>query len=139
MAQGLTEYGAAQALEDAIPSASNSYVGLFTTLPSARDGTGGVEASVGGYARKAHSSWVTVQEATGTFRKNSGAVTLDALTADLNDVSGWGIWDDPSAGNLVAFGPLVDSGDVVITQDYNSTDQPSFADQTLRVGIKSGD
>lgn len=134
MTGGLTDYGEAQALIALLPNGTARYVGLFTTLPD-DDGTGGTEASGGGYARASHSSWVNATSGTATERRNDGAITLPELSADLEGNIGWGVWDDPSAGNLIAAGPLVDGAGNAVTVAFSSGDTPRFADQELKVGI----
>lgn len=133
---GLTFTAAETALAAALPNGTDSYIGLLTTLPSARDGTGLVEASTStGYTRVAHDAWLNFTATIYTHRKNDGAVTLPVLTSALTGIVGWAIWDDPTAGNLLAFGPMTDSGGNEITKDFIATDQPVFADQELFVTL----
>lgn len=138
---GLSEYGAEQALGSAnvLPNGTNKYVALLTALPTERDGTGLVEATGSGYARIAHNSWVNVTSGDNTLRKNSGAVTYAALTADLDGIVGWAVYSAVSGGNLIAYGPLVDGSNNAITRDFASGDQPRFTDQELEIGIGAGD
>lgn len=131
---GLTDYGEQQALIALLPNGTNRYVGFFTVLPD-DDGTGGTEASGSGYARIAHAAWINVAAAPITYRVNDGAVEFAALTADLVDIVGWGIWDALAAGNLIAFGPILNVGGVEITKTFTSGNQPRFIDQELKVGI----
>lgn len=132
MAQGMTQYGGALALPAVMTS--GAYVGLLTTLPTDLSGTGHVEASVGGYARKAHSSWIFSYDGTYIHGKNNGAITFNALTEALTGVVGWGIWHAASGGNLMAFGPISSGGG---SQDFIATDQPQFASQTLDLFVGS--
>lgn len=132
---GLTDYGEQQALIALLPNGTNVYVGFFTVQPTADDGTGGTEANGSGYARKSHNAWVNTAVAPVTYRVNNGAITFTALTADLVGCVGWGIWDASVAGNLVAFGPLLDSGGNEITKTFTSGNQPQFLDQELKVGL----
>jgi hypothetical protein len=131
---GLTDYGEQQALIALLPNGTNRYVGFFTVLPD-DDGTGGTEAIGSGYARIAHAAWINVAAAPITYRVNDGAVEFAALTADLADIVGWGIWDALAAGNLIAFGPILNVGGVEITKTFTSGNQPRFIDQELKVGI----
>ena len=134
---GLSEYGAEQAMGSAnvLPNGTDKWVALLTTLPTARDGTGLVEATGSGYARINHALWVNVTDGNDTLRKNSGAVTFAALSAALTDIVGWAIYDLVAGVNLIAFGPLVDGSNNPITVDFANTDQPQFADQELEVSI----
>ena len=132
---GLTDYGEQQALIALLPNGTDVYVGFFTVLPTADDGTGGTEATGSGYARKAHQAWLNTAVAPITYRVNNGAIEFTALTADLDDIVGWGIWDAASGGNLIAFGPVLDASGNEITKDFTSGNQPRFVDQELKVGI----
>jgi len=132
---GLATYGKQQALTGVLANGTTYYVGLLTTLPTDDDGTGLVEATGSGYARKGHSAWMNIDESPEWYRVNNGAVELDALTDDLNDCIGWGIWTAASAGTLIAWGPLLDVGENEVTIDFLSGNQPRFVDQELKVGV----
>ena len=132
---GLTDYGEQQALIALLPNGTNVYVGYFTVLPTADDGTGGTEALGSDYARKAHLAWINVAADPITYRVNNGAITFAALAADLVDIVGWGIWDAVSGGNLITFGPLLDVSGNEITQTFTSGNQPNFITQELKVGL----
>jgi hypothetical protein len=117
-----------------IPNGVDSYVGLFSGLPST-SGTGGTEATGSGYARVAHSRWAF--DVTGSIirRINVGVITFPDLTAQLS-VRGWGIWDAASGGNLLAFGLLRTGGGAPIVHTMSATDTPRFSHGELRVGIQ---
>lgn len=137
---GLSEYGAEQALSTAnvLPSGTNKYIALLTALPTARDGTGLVEASGSAYARVAHSAWVNVTSGSDTLRKNSGTIAYTTFTANLSGVLGWAIYSASTGGSLIAFGPLVDSDGLAVTRNFLNGDQARFADQELEVVIGAG-
>jgi len=132
---GLATYGKQTALAAILPNGTNAYVGLPFTLPSDDDGTGLVEASGAGYARKAHSAWTSIQDGTVWYRRNTGSVTLAALTAHLENVYGWGIWTAITGGSLIAWGPLLDAGGDETVKSFFPTNQPSFLANELKVGI----
>jgi hypothetical protein len=132
---GLATYGKQQAIAGVLPNGTNAYVGFLTTLPSDDDGTGLVEASGSGYARKAHSAWMNVDESPEWYRVNNGAVEFTALTADLEDIVGWGIWTAITGGSLIAWGPLLDVSENEITKTFTSGNQPRFVTQELKVGV----
>lgn len=136
MASGLTDYAKGEALSALLPNGTDVYVGLFFTVPTADDGTGGVEASGSGYSRTAWQFWTDDSSGDVVYRVNNGAVDLFECTADLDDVNGWGIWDAAAAGNLLAFGPILDvSGDPVVDKTFASGETPSFPDGELKVGV----
>ncbi len=97
---------------------ANVYLALFTTVPG-DDGTGGVEVSGGGYARvtlSTGSSGTGVGSAWdapaaegaggGMFCDNAADITFTTSTTSWGVVRGFGIYDDPTAGNLLIYGAL---------------------------------
>lgn len=83
----------------ALPAVPTFYVGLFTTTP-ASDGTGGVEVSGGGYARKAVTNNTTNFPTTSSGTKSNAAdIQWTAATADWGTVAGVAIFDAPTGGN----------------------------------------
>lgn len=91
---------------------------LFNTTP-ADDGTGGTEVSTGGtaYARAAVTNNLTeFPAASGQQKANANDVVYSQATASWGTVNGAGVYDDPSAGNLLYVNNLiaakvVDNGD----------------------------
>lgn len=107
---GLSQYSGRKLLEHitgktaygALPTA---YVALFTTAPTAEDGTGAVEPSGGSYARVA-TSGVTWNAATGSAPasiNNAATITFPTATANWGTVVAWGLYDAASGGNLLAW------------------------------------
>lgn len=93
------------------------WVGLFTTNPTMPAGTGGVEVTTTGtaYARQALAAGQTAA-ASGSKTNGTAAITFATATAAYGTVTGVGIFDAVTAGNLLAAGPLtanepVNSGD----------------------------
>ena len=119
-------------LRQLLPNGSDSYVGLFTTMPEL-DGTGGVEASGSGYARVVHSTWYDSIVGHVATRLNLGAIRFAALTAGLT-VRGWGVWD--GADDLVAFGPTRNADLRPRAFSLVATDEPGFTSGALRVRIQ---
>jgi hypothetical protein len=132
----LSETGCNTALAAVLPNGTNRYVALLTAIPTAKDGTGMVEATGSGYARKAHSAWLDTTDGDAVYRVNDGAITFAALSADLDAIVGWAIYDASTSGNLLAYGPLLDVGGVEVEVDFASGDEPRFVDQQLRVGLE---
>jgi hypothetical protein len=112
------------------------YVALYTTTPT--DSTAGTEVTGGSYARVAVTSalanWAGTQSAgsttastgTGGTTSNNGAITFPAPTANWGSVTGFGILDASTAGNLLIYAALttpktINSGDAA----------PSFAAGSL--------
>lgn len=103
----------------AYPTApTTTYVALYTTAPTGRDGTGAVEVSstATGYARVAiaDSAWgaITSNGSGLTLLEqitNSSAVTFPAATASWGTVVGAGLLDAATNGNLLDYGDLTAS------------------------------
>ena len=116
------------------------YVGLFTTTPT--DTGGGTEVSGGSYARVSVTSslanWAGTQAAASTTASsgtsgttsNNNAITFPAPTANWGSITGIGIYDASSAGNLLFWAPLT-TGKTV----NNGDAAPSFAAAALTVQI----
>jgi len=132
---GLATYGKQQALLNVLDATTAYYAGFLTSLPDDDDGTNLVEATGSGYARKSHAAWQTVDESPEWYRVNTGALTHAALSADLDDVVGWGLWTAVTGGTLIAWGPLLDVTEAEVTQTFTSGNQPSFPALELKVGI----
>jgi hypothetical protein len=82
------------------------YIALFTTLPN-ESGTGGVEVSGGSYARVAVANNATNwPAATNGSKKNGTVISFPTPTADWGNVTGFGIYDAATGGNLLFFAPL---------------------------------
>ena len=132
---GFATYGKQQALAGVLPGSTTFYVAFLTTLPTDDDGTGLVEATGSGYARKSHGVWVNVDESPEWYRANSGAIEFAALTANLEDIVGWAIYTLVTGGSLVAWGPLLDVSENEITKTFTSGNQPRFVTLELKVGV----
>ena len=116
------------------------YVGLFTANPT--DSTAGTEVTGGSYARVAVTSslanWAGTQSATSTTASsgtggttsNNAAITFPAPSANWGTVTGFGIFDATSAGNLLIYAALTTSKTV-----NNGDPAPSFAISALTVQI----
>lgn len=116
------------------------YVGLYTANPT--DAAGGTEVTGGAYARVAVTSaltaWAGTQGAgttvassgtTGTT-SNNAAVTFPAPTANWGVVTGFGIFDAATAGNLLIWGALTTNKTV-----NNGDPAPSFAAAALSLQL----
>lgn len=121
----------------AYPAApANTYVALYTTAPTARDGTGGVEVSTSGtaYARQAIAStaWGAVATSgSGTTALeqilNSNAVSFATATGNWGTVVGAGLLDAASGGNLL------DYADLSASQTVNTGNTFQFNSAALAV------
>lgn len=131
---GLSLYAKQRALSYLVANVTTYYVALFTSNPDAT-GAGAVEAAGSGYARKSYSAWMDEVVGAQQFRKNNGAIQFTAFTSALLAVTGWGIYDAPSGGNLIAFGNTLDVGGNVVTFNFATGDQAQFQDQQLKFGF----
>lgn len=117
------------------------YVGLFTTNLD-DDDSGDVEATGGSYARVAVTSslanWAGTQSAgsttassgTGGTTSNNGTITFPAPTGNWGSITGMGVFDAASAGNLLFYSPLTTAKTV-----NNGDPAPSFAAAALTLQI----
>lgn len=116
------------------------YIGLFTTNPN--DGSNGIEVSGGSYARVAINSsltsWAGTQASTSTSASagtggttsNNSNITFPEPTANWGNVTGFGIFDAVTDGNLLIYGNLTTSKNV-----NNGDAAPVFAPSALSVQI----
>lgn len=82
---------------------STVYVALFTANP-ADDGTGGTEVSGGNYSRVAittSSGWSAISGTAPRQISNSGIVTFPTPSANWGTITGIGVYDASTAGNLL--------------------------------------
>lgn len=86
-------------------TAPTPYLALFTTDPTMPAGTGGVEVTGGAYARVALTSTNMGAAASGS-KANSATITFAQATAAWGTVTGVGVFDALTAGNLLDAGPL---------------------------------
>jgi len=119
---------------------ANVYVGLFTANPS--DTGGGTEVSGGSYARvtvaSALTAWAGTQAAASTVASsgtsgttsNNNAITFPTPSANWGTVTGIGIFDATTTGNLLFWAPLT------VSKTINNGDPaPSFAAAALTIQI----
>lgn len=116
------------------------YVGLFTANPT--DTGGGTEVSGGAYARVTIASslanWAGTQAAASTVASsgnsgttsNNNSITFPAPTANWGVITGFGIFDATSGGNLLIWGSLSTSKTV-----NNGDAAPAFNAAALSIQI----
>ena len=117
------------------------HVGLFTTNPT--DSTAGTEVSGNGYTRASVTSslanWAGTQSAGSTAASsgtngttsNNNAITFPAPSGgNWGVITGFGIFDAATAGNLIIYGALTSSKTI-----NNGDSAPSFAAGALTFQI----
>lgn len=116
------------------------YVGLLTATPT--DSTAGTEVSGGSYARVSVTSslanWAGTQSATSTTASsgtggttsNNAAITFPTPTANWGAITGMGLYDASTSGNLCVYSTLT-TGKTV----NNGDPAPSFAISALTFQI----
>jgi hypothetical protein len=119
---------------------ATAYIGLLTVNPS--DTGGGTEVTGGSYARVAVTSslanWAGTQAAASTTASsgtsgttsNNAVITFPTPTANWGVVTGIGIYDATTTGNLLFWAPLTASKTV-----NNGDAAPSFAAAALTIQI----
>ena len=126
-----TDYLEAEVLKWAFQTASATrptvwHVGLFTTLPTADNGTtSAVECTGSGYARQSATFSLSAQTLTLTSALTYGPATSGAWPTVL----GFGIWTAASAGQILAFESLTSNRSV------GSGDSAEFATSALTITI----
>lgn len=84
----------------ALTSPATVYMGLFTVAPT--DAGGGTEVTGGGYARQA----VAFSAPSGGAISNSAIEEFTASGANFGTIVAFGLFDAPTAGNLLAWGTI---------------------------------
>lgn len=93
------------------------YFALYTVAPT--DAGGGTEVSGGNYSRPAVTNNVTnFPAASGGLKSNGTAISFPVPSSSWGLVTHFGIFDAPTGGNLLRWGPLtqpktIDPGDLV--------------------------
>lgn len=82
------------------------YLALYTSAPTASGG--GTELSGNGYARQTVAFTTTAQQSS-----NSAAVEFPTATSDWGTIVAVGVFDASTSGNLLAFGNLTASKNIV--------------------------
>ena len=86
-------------------AAGSLYVALFTATPTDVAATG-TEAAYTGYARVADARGTGTWTQSGTTQiANSTTITFPACTAGSSTVVAFGLYDAPTGGNLLLYGP----------------------------------
>lgn len=88
-------------------------IALLKTLPSADDGTGIAELTMGSYARVSRApldaNWKDPSTATQGEVNNTADADWGTLTGTMERAIGVAIFDATSGGNLLYYGPLADN------------------------------
>lgn len=84
------------------------WVALYTTTPTADDGTGGTEASGGAYARveTTAADWNSATAADPCITDNATAIQFATATADWGTINGWGLFTTSTGGTVQMFAAL---------------------------------
>ena len=128
----LTNYTEKKVLDHILKTASYSppatvYLGLSTADPT-HDGSGWTDPTYTGYARKA----LTMGAAAARAITQSGAVNFDPCTVGSSTVGWWGLWDNSTGGNLLAYGALSVAKGIVVGNT------PSVASGQVSVSFTAG-
>ncbi len=103
------------------------YVGLSTADPT-HDGSGWADPTYTGYARKA----ISFGAAASKSIAQNATVNFDPCTAGSSTAAYWGIWDQLTGGNLLAYGALS------LSKDIEVGNTPSLASGQVTVTISAG-
>ena len=100
----------------AYTSPTTVYVSLHTADPTV-NGTANTEISAAWYARQPA---IFAAQVTAGQSSNSGTITYPGVTISTVTVTHFAIWDAPTLGNMLEFGPLAAS------KTFAVTDVPSW-------------
>jgi hypothetical protein len=103
---------------------TNHHVALFYTTPTADDGTGGTECNGVGYSRQS----ITWTRSAQTLNPTA-TITFGPATSAWSTVNGFGIYDNSSGGNLLAF------EDLTTPRTLGAGDSAEFATSDLSVTL----
>jgi hypothetical protein len=138
-----TDYGRNKLLDAAHRNQAHGlsatrYIALFTASPT--PSTGGTELAASGYARVQRdaslANWSGTQGAgttvassgtSGEISNNADVEFDDAIPAAWAGIVAWGQFDASSGGNLICYGPIVDSGGNPVTRSFATGDPVVFA------------
>lgn len=128
----LTNYTEKKVLDHILKTASYSpsatvYLGLSTADPT-HDGSGWAAPTYTGYGRKA----ITFAAAGSRAIAQTGAVNFDPCTVGSSTVGWWGLWDNSTGGNLLAYGALSVAKGIVVGNT------PSVASGQVSVSFTAG-
>lgn len=103
------------------------YVGLFSTAPTS-DANAGTELSGSGYARQSVTFGAPATD-TGNVRQvaNTNTVTFGPASADWATAVAFGVYSAVSAGTLLYWDVLRDSGGTQTTKTVQKDDSGQFA------------
>lgn len=113
MAGSFSDYLELEVLDHVFGAAAYSapatlYFALFTAAPD--DTGGGTEATGGSYARKSVTNNATNFPAAAAGAKSNGtAITFVTATAPWGTILAMAVFDDPSAGNMLAWCTLTEN------------------------------
>lgn len=106
------------------------HIALFTTNPNFETGSGGTEVTGGSYARAAVTNNTTnFPNASAGSKSNGAAINFATPTAGWGTVTGMGIYDASSGGNLIAGAALTTS------KTINSGDPVSFPTSSITITL----
>jgi hypothetical protein len=132
MANSLTEYTEKKVLDHCLKVASYSppatvYVGLSTADPTI-NGSGWTDPTYTGYGRQV----IPFGAASARTITQNALVTFSACTGGSSTVGWYGLWDASTGGNLLAYGVLSPSKNIV------SGNTPSIASGQCAVSFSAG-
>jgi hypothetical protein len=117
-------------------SPSTWYLAMFTVAPNSGTGSGGTEATGGGYVRLSitanSTNWPAATGGSPTTIENGVAFAWPQTTGDWSSQApmvAWGLYDASTSGNLWASGALTESKIV-----YNG-DTPTFPINLLDITL----
>jgi hypothetical protein len=101
------------------------WIGLYTVIPSADDGTGGTECSNTGYARQQVTTFVRTSQTLNP----TATLTFGPATENWTEVVAFGVFSAVTSGTLYGFASLTTARTV------NNGDSAEFATSDLTITL----
>lgn len=116
-----------------LPPDEDRYVALFDGDPT----VDGVELTLAGYARVAHSDWTTsVPDPGNSERSNASAIEFPTITEE-GTADHWAIFDAETDGNLLRYGRLTDFVGMPSPILFTGTgEEATFNIGAIKVGVR---
>lgn len=123
------------ALEAVFPVGTDVYVALFTVAPTG-DGSSYTELDAAWYSRVGVQDWLYQEVGDTVVRRiNKSTISMGTNSGDDVTLTAIGIFDASSAGNLLAWQPILSVGGVEVPLLVESGDDVEIPAEELKIGL----
>ncbi len=117
-----------------LPNGTDRWIALFDGDPT----DGGVELTVDGYSRVAHSAWTTLAAVGKSTRANVGLISFSTVN-DAASVSHWAIYDADVDGVRLQRGPCLNDVDEEVVFELVAGDWFKLGDGSIEIVLSEAD